>query len=61
VGEFTYDSPFDVSGEAKQLPPSLFNAAAQDVLTNWCTQSATYTDGTFTQTGTPGQANVECL
>jgi hypothetical protein len=60
VGEFTYDSPFDVSGNAKQLPPSLFDLASQDVLTNWCTQTATYTDGTFTQTGTPGQANVEC-
>lgn len=60
VGEFAWDSPFDDSGDAKQLPPSLFDKASQDVLTNWCTQSATYTDGTFTQTGTPGQANVEC-
>lgn len=60
VGEFEYDSPFDDSGDAKQLPPSLFTLADQEVLTNWCIQSATYTDGTFTQTGTPGQANVEC-
>ena len=60
VGELVYDSPFDDSGDAKQLPPSLFNLADQQVLTNWCTQSATYTDGTFTQTGTPGQPNVEC-
>ncbi len=60
IGELIYDDAFDVSGEAKQLPPSLLTQTDGETLTNWCTQTATYTDGTFFQTGTPGQANVAC-
>jgi hypothetical protein len=60
IGELIYDDAFDVSGEAKQLPPGLLTQTDGETLTNWCIQTATYTDGTFIQTGTPGQANVTC-
>jgi hypothetical protein len=57
VGYASSDFPVDLNGKSMQLKPSVKDATAAKLGTNWCASSVIYSTGDY---GTPGLANSVC-